>query len=99
MSLSDVNMTAPPVTCPADLVNPGTPLAYLSPKLAFETQVSNYVVVGSLAVSCTNYETILILSVFDGQAMIWDMLFHINSDYKLLRLKVGIPTCVYFFSR
>lgn len=64
------------------LPNPNTPLAYLTPTLANQFEVSRYIYAVTLG------------------AYIWDIVINLSNDYKLLfRLKVNLPTVVYYLSR
>jgi len=64
------------------LPNPITPMAFLPPKLAYESQVALNIVVGTLGV------------------FVWDLLSHMDEDYKILfKHKFTIGTAVYFLSR
>ncbi|RDB22105.1 hypothetical protein Hypma_010778 [Hypsizygus marmoreus] len=66
----------------SEILNPLTPMAYLSPPEAHQITISGYIAVGLLA------------------ALVWDILTHLDLEYKILfRSKISIPIVVYFLAR
>ncbi|KAF9457890.1 hypothetical protein BDZ94DRAFT_1313768 [Collybia nuda] len=64
------------------LLNPFTPMAFLTPEQAYQKTITDYIVVGGLSV------------------LIWDILTHLPSDYKLVtQHRINVPTITYLISR
>ncbi|KAF7360663.1 hypothetical protein MVEN_00798000 [Mycena venus] len=65
-----------------EIPNPLTPMAFFPPDIAYQVQISLYIVLGTLG------------------AFVWEILSNLHNDYRLLTAqRVGLATCVYFFSR
>ncbi|KAJ7277426.1 hypothetical protein C8J57DRAFT_1309190 [Mycena rebaudengoi] len=89
-------MSSPNAT---DLLNPLTPLAYLPPDFAYQSQIGNYITIGTLGVrACLDSICSAQFRILTG--IHWDILCNTHNDYKLLfKHRIGLGTVAYFFSR
>jgi len=84
------------------ILNPFSPMTFLSPEQAFQLKISRYILVGTLGVSCQSVylsvESVKMANVY--QALLWDIISNLKIDYILLsRHRIRSQTVIYFISK
>lgn len=96
--MDNTNATMSNTTMP--ILNPNTPLAFLTPEQAYQTSVSTYVLVASLGVSLSLDVVCIRQSQILGQVLLWDFLDNISEDFSIVfRSHFTLSTAAFIGSR
>lgn len=81
-----------------------TPLIFFDPERAYNISIATYVHIASLGVRRVFVQHLHINGYINqgslNQAIVWDILDNLGSDYKLLsHHKIKLPTVLYFTTR
>ena len=95
--MENANSTTSNTTMP--ILNPDTPLAFLTPEQAYQTTVSTYVLVASLGVSLC-LDIVTQKSQILRQVLLWDCLDNISEDFSIIfRSRFTLTTAAFIGSR